>query len=165
MKLLLTTFIFILFYYIYTKIGKERGNSYQKNEEISSWKAHTNIWKFHWNVSTITDDFLNQKRVNVCEHTIKTRVFTYIYSLWLKKTLWSKHFSETSMCLCVPFIWRFFIFLIRIYSFFSYLCYPYFGTFPFHMALQETIWGRIDPYLWKQFKNDDGDVLWSWHNC
>ena len=24
------------------EIGKERGNSYQKNKEISKWKAHTN---------------------------------------------------------------------------------------------------------------------------
>ena len=45
------------------KIGKERGNSYQKNEEITRWKAYTNTTKHNWNVSTIT----------------------YIYSLLIKK--------------------------------------------------------------------------------
>ena len=42
-----------------------------KNEEISGQKAHTNTQKLNWNVSTITDVFLNQKRVNVCEHMVK----------------------------------------------------------------------------------------------
>ena len=29
------------------KIGKERGNSYRKNDEISEQKAHANIWKLN----------------------------------------------------------------------------------------------------------------------
>ena len=35
-------------------------------------KAHINTRKLNWNLSTITDVFPNQKRVNVCEHTIQT---------------------------------------------------------------------------------------------
>ena len=31
----------------YTKIGKERGNSYRKYEEISRQKAHINTQKLH----------------------------------------------------------------------------------------------------------------------
>ena len=41
--------------WITQKIGKERGNSYRKNEERSGWKAPTNTRKLNWNVSTITD--------------------------------------------------------------------------------------------------------------
>ena len=41
-------------------------------KKISRWKAHTNTWKLNWNISTITDTVLDQKRVNVCEHTVKT---------------------------------------------------------------------------------------------
>ena len=63
--------LFNKFTCINTKIGKQRGNSYRKNEEISRWKAYTNTWKFNWNILTITDVFLNQKRVNVCDHMIK----------------------------------------------------------------------------------------------
>ena len=55
----------------YTKIGKERENLFWKNEEIFGSKKHVNTQKFHWNVSTITDVFLHQKRVNVCEHMVK----------------------------------------------------------------------------------------------
>ena len=41
------------------KIRKERGNTYGKNKEISRQKAHTNPWKLNWNISTITDVFLD----------------------------------------------------------------------------------------------------------
>ena len=34
-------------------------------------ERHTNTQKLNRKVSTITDVFLDQKRVNVCEHTIK----------------------------------------------------------------------------------------------
>ena len=47
------------------KIGKE------KNKEISRRETHRNTWKLNCNVSTITDVFLDQNRVNVCEHTVK----------------------------------------------------------------------------------------------
>ena len=47
-----------------TNIGKERGNSYWKNEEISRWNAYINTWTLNWYVLTITYVFLNQKRGN-----------------------------------------------------------------------------------------------------
>ena len=33
---------------------------------------HISTWKLNINLSTITDVFLDQKRVNVCEHMIET---------------------------------------------------------------------------------------------
>ena len=38
------------------KVGKERGVSYRKNEEISGWKAPKNTRKLNYYVLTITDD-------------------------------------------------------------------------------------------------------------
>ena len=60
-----------------TSHGKEMdnttiGNSYWKNEEISGWEPHINTQKPVWNVLIITDVFFDQKRVNVCEHMVKT---------------------------------------------------------------------------------------------
>ena len=83
-----------------TKVRKERGNSCWKIEEILRWKAHINTWQLHWNISTDTDLFFNQNRLNVC---------------------------EASMCLCAPFVWRslllfYFFFFVRVCSFFSYFC-------------------------------------------
>ena len=50
--------------------GKGEGKL-PKIEEISGGKAHTNTRKLIRNISTVTDVFLNQKRVNVCEHMVK----------------------------------------------------------------------------------------------
>jgi len=50
---------------------KKGENYYQKNEEISRGKALTNTWKLILYILTITDVFLNQKRVDVCEHAVK----------------------------------------------------------------------------------------------
>ena len=53
-------------------MGKEREKKLlPKIEEISRGKAHTNALKFIQNILTITDVFLNQKRVNICEHMVK----------------------------------------------------------------------------------------------
>ena len=52
-----------------TKYGKGKGKLLLKNEEISGGKAHTNAQKLIRNILMVTDVFLNQKRVNVCEHT------------------------------------------------------------------------------------------------
>ena len=41
-------------------------------------RPHRNTWKLIWNVLMITDVFLNQKRVNVCDHTIKMFLW-YLY--------------------------------------------------------------------------------------
>ena len=49
---------------------KERENL-PKIEEITGGKAHVNTRKLNQNISTITDVFLNQKRINVRENTVK----------------------------------------------------------------------------------------------
>ena len=51
------------------QITKNKGK--EKIEEISIGKAHANTLKLNQNISTVTDLFLNQKKVNVCEHTTK----------------------------------------------------------------------------------------------
>ena len=56
----------------YTKKQEKKEETLtEKNEEISGWKAHINTRRPTWNVSTITEVFLNQKRVNLCEHIVK----------------------------------------------------------------------------------------------
>ena len=47
--------------------GKESENSYQ-NLMRSLGQAHENTWKLYRNISTGMAVFINQKRVNVCEH-------------------------------------------------------------------------------------------------
>ena len=47
------------------------GKLLPKNEDISREEAHTNTRKLNWYISTIADVFLDQKRVNVCEHMVK----------------------------------------------------------------------------------------------
>jgi hypothetical protein len=54
-----------------TKYGKGKGKLLLKIEEISGGKEHTNTWKLIQDILMITDVFLNQKRVNVCEHMVK----------------------------------------------------------------------------------------------
>ena len=46
--------------------------AYRRDEDISEWKAHTNTRKLHSNLSTLTDVFPNQTRINVYEYTEKT---------------------------------------------------------------------------------------------
>ena len=82
--------------------------------EISRWKAHTNTWKLNWNVSMITDVFLDQKRVNVCEHMVKPAPQS-------RKT--SMIVETFQLNFCVPFIRRSLnFFLVRVFSFFFYFC-------------------------------------------
>ena len=40
-------------------------------QEITIGQAHVNTRKLNRNISTVTAIFLNQKRVNVCEHMTK----------------------------------------------------------------------------------------------
>ena len=54
-----------------TKYGKGKGKLLLKNEEISGGKAHTIKRELIRNISTITDIFPKQNRLNVCEHTVK----------------------------------------------------------------------------------------------
>ena len=114
-----------------TKNWKRKRNLLPENEEISGGNAHTNTWKLNWNVSTITDVFLDQKRVNVCEHTVKTAscgtVFTMCsYSLLIKKDICDRqNISVKLPCVCVSFVRRSLHFFLvgRVSSFFSYfLC-------------------------------------------
>ena len=51
--------------------GKEMEKLVPKIEEISNGKAHTNTRELIQNILTVTDVFLNQKRVHICEHTTK----------------------------------------------------------------------------------------------
>ena len=57
--------------WITQKMGKERETSYRKMKR-SPEERHTNTLKLISDISTITDVFLDQKRVNVCEDTIRT---------------------------------------------------------------------------------------------
>ena len=53
-----------------TKLGKERQNCLPKQKRRAiRLKAHINTRKLTCNVLTIIDAFLDQKRVNVCEHS------------------------------------------------------------------------------------------------
>ena len=56
------------------KIGIKRVHSYWKNEDVSGWKAqinHKNTQKLNWYILTITQVFVNQKKIKVCEYTVK----------------------------------------------------------------------------------------------
>jgi hypothetical protein len=46
---------------------RRKGNLSLKNEQISEWKSRTETWKIYF---AITNAFLDQKRVNVCEHAV-----------------------------------------------------------------------------------------------
>ena len=70
-------------YMTYTKIWIKRGNSYQKNKEISRWEVQLNTWRLNWYISTLSEVFLNQKRINVFEQTAKWHHMTNIYTFTL----------------------------------------------------------------------------------
>ena len=53
------------------ELTQNKGKLPPKIEEISNGKAHTNTQKIIHNISMVTDVFLNQKRVNICDHTTK----------------------------------------------------------------------------------------------
>ena len=82
-----------------------------KNEEISRWKAHINTHNLDWNVLMITDVFLDQKRVNVCEQTVKQQhcllftVCSHTFTLfWSRKT--SVIVKTFQLSFHMPFVWR-----------------------------------------------------------
>ena len=60
------------------KYGKGKEKLLPKIEEITRGKAHTNTLNLNQNILTVTDVFLNQKRVNVCEH--KQRLHDVIFA-------------------------------------------------------------------------------------
>ena len=94
-----------------TNIGKRKGNLLPKNEEISGGKSHTNTRKHIWYISTIIDVFLNQKRLDVCEHAWRHLylVFTYIYFLLIEKDICDRrNISNKFLCVFPPEILSFF---------------------------------------------------------
>ena len=75
----------------------------------------------------ITDIFLDQKRVNVCEYTWRHLhyLFTYIYSLLNEKDICDRQNVSIKLpCVCVCLSCRdLFLFSVRISSFFSYFLF------------------------------------------
>ena len=79
------------------KIGKERGNSYRKDEEISRWFVctHGSFTEMFW---------WSQKRVNVCEYMVKTKPCEFQISITgidARHLSWW-HLSETHMAPSLP---------------------------------------------------------------
>ena len=111
---------------------KRKGKLLPKSEEISIGKAYTNTQKLIQYISTITDVFLNQKRINVCEHMEKmaSHGFTYIYSLLIENDICDhQNISSKFPCVCVYLSSRdLFIFCYEFSFFFNFLYHPYLGT-------------------------------------
>ena len=103
-------------------IGIERGNSRRKNEEISGWKTRLSTRKLKWYASTITDVFLNHKKVNAC--------------VLIEKDICDcRNVSVKLPCVYVCLSsWDLFIISVRVSSLYSNFCYPYFCTFRFNVV-------------------------------
>ena len=90
-----------------------------------------------WNILTFTDVFLNQKRVNVCEHMTRwhhKRVFVTVEIFWLSFR--------------VSFLRRSLQFLVRVFTFLSLiLCYSYFSTFLSTWSITFHLWMNIKNLL------------------
>ena len=92
--------------------------------------------KVNWYVLTLTVIFINHKRINICECTVKIvpREFTYIYSLLIEIDLW----ECWNVSVKIPYALLVYLchFFSKSFSFlFLFLYYPYFGTFPFHVDI------------------------------
>ena len=76
-------------------INRKRKGTHQKIKRSPDKSTHEHKHTATWNILAITDAFLDQKRVNVCEHPVKMvaqgrhlyHVFTYIYSLLIEKDI------------------------------------------------------------------------------
>ena len=55
----------------YHKIRERKVKTLTEIDEITVGQAHKNTWKLNQNILTGMAVFINQKRANVCEHTIK----------------------------------------------------------------------------------------------
>ena len=88
-----------------------------------SWMKGTNKhMERNWYVSTFTEIFLNQKRMNVCEHTVKLE-FTNIFSLLIQKDLCEcRNESIKFPCVYLCLSSREHYFSIRASPFYSYFC-------------------------------------------
>ena len=115
---------------------QNKGKLLLKIDEIFGGKAHTNIWKLIWNILMVTDVFLNQERVNACEHTTKMVslesfcpidaifvVCSHTFTLfWMRKM--AVIIQIFWLSLRVPVLWWSLQFLVRVYTFLSLIfCY------------------------------------------
>ena len=120
----------------------------------------------------ITDVFLNQKRVNICEYTVKMtschlyRVFTYIYCLLIEKDICDcQNISNKFPCVCVclssgdlfsflqQFSLSFPIFCVK-----SYYCFIYFFTFNFY-NFRDIQLGYCFLQQLEDYRNDTGSIV------
>ena len=95
---------------------KGREDSYRKLKK-SPEERHTQ--KLEWYVLTITDAFLNQKRVNVCEHAVMTCSHTFTL-FWSRKTSVIAEICRSSFCVFVcDFHLEFSLFFSKSFLLFS----------------------------------------------
>jgi hypothetical protein len=102
-----------------TKIGIEEETLIEKNQGISRWKVQKNTQKLNWYVWTVTDVFLNQKRINVCVHTVKMASSLLCVYIHLLSSDWERHLWLSSVYMCLSSR-DLLIFLVRVSSFYSY---------------------------------------------
>ena len=128
--------IFMKYFNLNNTINRKRkGKLLPKNKEISEW---INTWKLEWYISVITDAFLDQKRINVCEHMVaRSHIFTLF---WSRKAsvIAEKYHSSFRVFVCdfhleiCSFFDKNFPFLFK-FSVLSILRY-----FPFHVVYFKT---------------------------
>ena len=134
----------IFWFHTDTYVKSESENSYRKRKR-SPDESHTQT-QTHGNLIYFGDHrCLSQseeiKYMWTCSNNDTTWVShgfvittcSHIFNLfWSRKASVITKIYQVSMCLClcVTFIWRSLNFLVRVFSFFSYvLCYQYFGSF------------------------------------
>ena len=83
-----------------------------RNDEISGGHSQINTRKIKLYVSTLTEIFLNQKILNICEHTVKMAPRdSHIYSLLIETSV-SVEICQLSfhvfICACVFVLLHFF---------------------------------------------------------
>ena len=87
--------------WIKQKMGKGRGNFTEKWRGLTKKGTHRNFI----DISTITDVFLDQKRVKMAPSL--PCVHIHLFSSDWERHLWlSKYLNKVSVCLCVPLLWR-----------------------------------------------------------
>ena len=82
---------FVALTWINTKIRKERGNSYWKNEEISRRKAHTNTQKLNWTFWWSHMSFLIRREKDVCDRqyiSIMLPCICCVFHLEISSFIW-----------------------------------------------------------------------------
>ena len=134
----------------------------------SSDESHTQTETHENLISVITNAFLDQKRVNICEHTVMTWchhycTFTYICSLLIKKErhLWlPKYIIQVSLCLCLTFHLEISSFLSRSFPFpFLFIMLSILRNYPFYMVSNADNM-YLKHYL--SFRRGCGEVKVGW---